>query len=178
MWSYNYAHPHEEELYHYGRKGMKWGQHIFGKAKSYVVKRKKSKQLEKARDAKAKKQKEAAERKKLVESGRLSVKKMTDDEIRTKMERMQLEKDYKKLLSETSKAQKGKDFVGKVMERSGENIATQFTTYAMGAAVNKVAKDVFGVKNASRTKKDKDGNDIIEEYFEDIVNPRKGQKDK
>lgn len=25
----------ENELYHYGRKGMKWGQHIFGEERSY-----------------------------------------------------------------------------------------------------------------------------------------------
>ena len=29
MWSYNYTNG--DELYHYGRKGMKWGQHIFGR---------------------------------------------------------------------------------------------------------------------------------------------------
>ena len=29
MWQYNYT----DELYHYGRKGMKWGEHIYGSPK-------------------------------------------------------------------------------------------------------------------------------------------------
>ena len=31
MWQYNYT----DELYHYGRKGMKWGEHIYGSPKKY-----------------------------------------------------------------------------------------------------------------------------------------------
>ena len=33
MWNYNYP----DELYHYGRKGMRWYQHIFGKANNVSV---------------------------------------------------------------------------------------------------------------------------------------------
>ena len=47
----------------------------------------------------------------------------------------------------------GEKFVKGVVEQSGRNIATQLTTYAMGSAVNKILKD-------------------------NIVNPKKGQKDK
>ena len=56
------------------------------------------------------------------------------------------------------KSSKGKDFVMRVIEKSGENIATQLTTYVMGSAVNKLLGDTFNDPS--------------------IVNPKKGQKDK
>ena len=50
---------------------------------------------------------------------------------------------------------KGKAFVQNVLETSGKNIATQLTTYAMGTLVNKyIGKG------------------------KQLVNPKKGQKDK
>lgn len=84
-----------------------------------------------------------------------SVRKMTDEEIRAHMDRLQLEKDYKKLLSDNYHVttERGKDFVSKVIEKSAENITTQLLTYGMGTAVNKIAKA-------------------------ELVNPKKGQKDK
>ena len=60
---------------------------------------------------------------------------------------------YKEPAANPKKPSRGKDFVMDVLEKSGKNIATQLTTYAMGAAVNKVAG-------------------------KEIVNPKKGQKDK
>ena len=68
---------------------------------------------------------------------------------------MELEKRYKDLSksSEQAKTSKGRAFVMDVLEKSGKNIATQAVTYAMGSMVNKVAGS-------------------------DIVNPKKGQKDK
>ena len=85
---------------------------------------------------------------------------MTEEELRKKIARLELEKRYQELAKSVSpppKSTKGKDFVMKVLERSGENIATQLTTYAMGKAVNNMFKGVFK---------------------EDAVNPKKGQKDK
>lgn len=76
---------------------------------------------------------------------------MTDDELRTAIGRLELEKKYNSFSSK--KVNTGKDFVAKVIEKSGENIATQLTTYAMGTMVNKIVG-------------------------EEIVNPKKGQKDK
>lgn len=71
-----------DELYHYGRKGMKWYQNIFTSGRSSGSK-KRSKALKKARKAKAKKAKEAkkvaeeqanleAEKRKAIETGSVS----------------------------------------------------------------------------------------------------------
>ena len=73
------------------------------------------------------------------------------------IDRMRLEKTYKQLISELNpkKVSKGKQFVLRVLEKSGENIATQLATYVLGTAVNNAA---------SKFVEDKQ-----------IVNPKKGQ---
>ena len=80
---------------------------------------------------------------------------LTDDELRQKIARLELEKRYKDLsrIDEQKKVSKGKAFVMDVLQKSGNNIATQLATYVMGTMVNKLAGD-------------------------EIVNPKKGQKDK
>lgn len=92
---------------------------------------------------------------KAEEKSVMKVSSMTDEELRTAIERMKLEKSYKEYLNELSPKKKsaGKEFVADILKTSGKNIATQLTTYAMGKAVN----SVFG---------------------NDVVNPKKGQKDK
>lgn len=80
---------------------------------------------------------------------------MSDEELIAKINRLELEKRYSNLTKEEQRktASKGKAFVMDVMEKSGKNVATQFVTYAMGTSVNKLAGS-------------------------EIVNPKKGQKDK
>ena len=84
-----------------------------------------------------------------------SVKEMSDSELKERISRLELEKRYKDLSKseERAKTNRGKSFVMEVLEKSGKNIATQAVTYAMGTMVNKVAGS-------------------------NIVNPKKGQKDK
>lgn len=82
-----------------------------------------------------------------------SVKEMTDAELNDRIRRLQLEKQYKDLTRDPVKINKGKAFVEDVMDKSAKNIATQLATYAMGTAVNKALGS-------------------------EVVNPKKGQKDK
>lgn len=105
-----------------------------------------------------------------------SVKDMTDAELdsaikdlETKVLRMTKEKKYRQLMSEVSGKKNtddkktfnlGQSLVGQILSSSARNIGTQFTTYAMGTALNKIAQNLTEDKELT------------------IVNPKKGQKDK
>jgi hypothetical protein len=114
---------YSDELYHYGRKGMKWGQNIFGKIKTAKQNRTRKKNLEKARAAKVEKAKAAAKRQRLLEKDKLSVKKMTDDEIRQRMDRLGLEKKLKEAQREVRSYSKAKRFLDKFMDSAIDRTA-------------------------------------------------------
>lgn len=122
-------------LRHHGVKGMKWGVRRSPKVLG------RSRKIKKNIVAPSKKTK--------------SLKELTDDELRSRIIRLEMEKKYKDLAKSENqiKTSKGKAFVMDVLEKSGKNIATQTATYILGTGVNKVAG-------------------------KEIVNPKKGQKDK
>ena len=96
-----------------------------------------------------------------------SISEMTDDEIRAKIERLRLEQTLSQLMPKElpPKENELKKLAKKVglgvLEKSLDNIGTQGLTYFLGDAVNKVVN-----------KRDEKGN-LVE-----IVNPKKGQRDK
>lgn len=128
------------ELYHYGVLGMKWG-----------VRRDRTKLLGRKKKGKGTDD---------SDSQKQSISKMTDDELRSRISRLRMEKDYRELTVTKSqkRAEKGKKFVEDVLTKSANNIATQTVTYLMGRGVNKALGKIFDDPN--------------------VVNPKKGQKDK
>lgn len=128
------------ELYHYGVLGMKWG--VRRDRTKLLGRKKKGKGID---DSDSQKQ---------------SISKMTDDELRSRISRLRMEKDYRELTVTKSqkRAEKGKKFVEDVLTNSAKNIATQTVTYLMGKGVNKALGKMFDDPN--------------------VVNPKKGQKDK
>lgn len=125
----------ENELYHFGIKGMKWGIRRYQNKDGSLT---------------------AAGKKRYSDSSiDNEIKNLTDQELRDRINRLNLEKQYRDLTTPSGQKQvnKGKQFVTSVLETSGKNIATQLVTYGMGTAVNKFFKA-------------------------NIVNPKKGQKDK
>ena len=148
-----------DNLYHYGVPGMHWGRHTaksttiiktktkVGKEKTADIPEKKTTVKKKTIEKEVQPQSQSHHKQKISE--------MSDDELKSKIQRLELENKYKGLsiTKEEAKSKKGKEFIMDVLEKSGKNISVQLATYAMGTAVNKVAGS-------------------------DIVNPKKGQKEK
>ena len=116
-----------DELYHYGRKGMRWGQHIFGKEPTGSAgSRKKSsnsvaKSIKKVMENQKKKREEAAKAKrtkKSIEGNSKSIKDMSNDELSTVIKRLEMEQRYQTLVNDPRKVSKGKRFAENFFEKA------------------------------------------------------------
>lgn len=124
-----------DTLAHFGIKGMKWGIRRYQNKDGSLTP--------------AGKERYSADR---------DLKSLSDQELRDRISRLELEKRYKSLTTsdaDVKRTNRGKEFITSVLESSGRNVATQLATYAMGTAVNKYLGK-----------------------GKQIVNPKKGQKDK
>ena len=152
----------DEELYHYGVKGMKWGIRRSPAQlghKTGTKKKKKSGVVDAVKKIAANRKQKKAEQASVQRQKKLKKKKisdMTDDELRERIARLELEKRYRDLMPKDT--HKGQQFVMDILSSSASNIGKQTTTYLFGDGVNRVGH-LFGIK-------------------EDMVNPKKGQKDK
>ena len=146
------------ELKHYGILGMKWGirrspaqlGHKPSSSSKSSPNRNGPSKISRPKKLKKASSKVEAPKKKTISE-------MSEEELNKMIDRMRLEKTYKQLISELNpkKVSKGKQFVLRVLEKSGENIATQLATYVFGTAVNNAASKFVEDKK--------------------IVNPKKGQ---
>ena len=160
MWKYTY----QDELYHYGIKGMKWGVirtaeqlgHTVKSAKSlYNSNKAKKRAKEEAAIAKKRSKitnpKKRAKEEAAIAKKRSKItnpKKLTTEELNTRIKRLQLEKTYKDLMKDTESTTRGKNFVMDIMESSGKNLFTQVTNHYGAKALNKViGEDVIFANN-------------------------------
>ena len=93
-----------------------------------------------------------------TESSEEDLSKISSEDIQKRIDRIQLEQKYRELVSKPKTISRGRKVLSDILETSSKNIGTQLATYMMGNMVNSVAK-AFGSES-------------------DIVNPKKGQKDK
>ena len=93
-----------------------------------------------------------------TKSSEEDISKISSEELQKKINRIQLEKQYRDLTTKPKTVSKGRQILNNILESSSKNIGTQLATYLMGNMVNSVAKAL--------------GSEA------DIVNPKKGQKDK
>lgn len=162
----------QDELAHYGILGMKWGvrrteaqlarlgkrvdklkakkkqQDKLDRAKKKLDKlmaeeeslksalKKKPKKVKEEKEPKPEKVKPVKKKKKISE--------LTDDELRSVINRIEMEKKYKELTTTKETKKKifdGRSFLSNVLQRSGEELGTQVVKYAGAKAINKILDD-------------------------------------
>lgn len=143
-----YETQFSDELYHYGRKGMKWYQNIFTAGKNLRRKHKQKKALEKARQVKADKKVEDEAKQKAIKSGNakeiLKYKdNMTTDELRDATNRVRAIQDLEGLAPK--EVAKGKKFSERVMVKdviapAATDVSKQLVKSGMTYAINKIFK--------------------------------------
>lgn len=140
------------------------------KIKDYKTSVKRKKNLKKAREARVEKKKQEAEqkaaaekRKKDIESGKISAKNMTSEELNERINKLNLEVKYKNLMAETRPdakfVAKGKEFINDMWDKS------------IKPAVTEASKDLFkdvllkeGKKALGLDKKDKSLETLANEW--------------
>lgn len=159
-----FVEAYSDELFHHGIKGMKWGirrfqnkdgsltnagrkryGEQFGEAmsKGYnATKKAVSKGYEKTKTAVANRQaKKAAAKAEKIAKQRAQItssRKLTDEELRSRIARLELEQNYQKLLKDTSSISKGQTFAMSVLESSGKNLLTQVANHYGAKALNRI----------------------------------------
>jgi hypothetical protein len=131
----------QEFLAHYGVKGMKWGV------------RKAPDRSRSASNWKARKDKErAAKLEKASSSKRNAAKKMSDDELKAAVQRLQLEKQYVELSQQPQQLTRGQKFAKDLGDIAVEVAKTQIKNTA-NAVLKKELEKRLGIKTEPKKKK-------------------------
>ena len=138
------------ELYHYGILGMKWGIRRTPAQLGHRIKQRKVEKQRKENLAKARKAR--AEHQAALKKGKLKPKEMTDAELQKEIKRLQLEKQYMDLKRDVSSQNKGKSFAskygGQLVDKLITNVGIDLVTQVAKSAGAKGIDDVIDKINA------------------------------
>lgn len=144
----------ENELYHYGVLGMKWGVRKDRTRGGFGKKKKKAKLVLESPFSQKKRQAESKTKAPDSSSAAKGVKKisdMSDDELRSLINRMQMEQQYKDLLPK--KQEKGKSFAKKFLAKNAEYVLTQVVQQTANRAIRSALDKKFGPMKEDEKKK-------------------------
>ena len=147
-------------LEHYGIMGMKWGirRYQYKDGTLTPLGRKRLKKLERERSKLTSNSKRPDEK----TPAKKSVKDLSDEELRSMINRLQMEKQLTELTKQPE-TKKGKSVVGQILSKSGQAAASTLTTAAFAylgkqaikkMAGEKVYKEMFNIKYDNKGKKD------------------------
>lgn len=134
----NYILTSDGELYHWGVKGMKWGVRRYQNKDGSLTPRGKKRQKELSAD-----EKERAARKADLKNRRT----MSDADLKKKIERLKMEKEFKNLTNEDINS--GKTFVNEVMSSAGKKVLTIAAAGAMAYGVKAAMTGKFDISEAA-----------------------------
>lgn len=137
MWEYNYSAP-PDELHHHGIKGMKWGvrRNLHPSSGGRLSSLKKSRPKEDIHEDYANRH------------SKKSVKSMSDKELRERINRLQMEQQYKQLTSAQVKV--GKSVVGGILTNAAKETAKNYVFKYMTKGIDLALDSAYGsIKGAA-----------------------------
>ena len=154
-----FVYKDENELTHWGVRGMRWGvrryqnadgslttagkkrMSIGDKIKQHKIAKQRKAALEKARQTRIANKQAAEKRTKDLEDGKIKSKNMTDTELNKRIQRLQLEKTYNDALRDSKNTSMGSRFTSKFKESLVDKLADN-----VGADLMSQVAKAFGAK--------------------------------
>lgn len=141
--------PRDDELYHHGVKGQKWGVRRQQNRDGSLIKSGKKHSTKISNFLSKHKEKTVAKKASKTPTSK-EISKMSDDELRRRLNRINMEESYKNALARQNpkRAAKAKNF----LEDMGDKAARSFTEKAINKLTDKATNYLFDSKETSDTR--------------------------